>query len=160
MKTRFTETEGEAWGQLLSVYAAMMRRLDDMLQTEHNISHGEFEVLLRLSWATDNRIRLRDLADASVLTRSGMSRLVDRLQQAGLAARETAAEDARGAYAVLTSKGKERLDAAEHNNITLVRRYFLSLYSEEELQMMGGFWSRFMESEHMHLPQSAKSLPA
>ena len=147
MPAKFTESEGAAWGQLLSVHAAMMRLLDTMLQTRHRISHGEFEVLLRLSWASEGRMRLRDLADASVLTRSGMSRLVDRLEQAGLVGRETAAEDARGAYAVLTPAGRERLAVAERDNIALVQKCFLSLYSGEELAQMADFWRRFMASD-------------
>lgn len=146
MPTKFTETEKGAWGQLLSVHAAMMHKLDAMLQTKHRISHGEFEVLLRLSWATDGRMRLRDLADASVLTRSGMSRLVERLVQVGLVSRETAPEDARGAYAMLTPEGQKRLEEAEHDNITLVRACFLSLYTEEEQEQMTNFWKRFISS--------------
>lgn len=147
MPTKFTETEGAAWGHLLSVHAAMMHTLDTMLQTRHHISHEEFEVLLRLSWATDGRMRLRDLADASVLTRSGMSRLVERLKQVGLVTRETAPEDSRGAYAVLTPEGWKRLEEAEHDNITLVRDCFLSLYTEEEQKQMADFWKRFMSSD-------------
>lgn len=146
MPTKFTETEGAAWGQLLSVHAAMMRQLDMMLQTRHRISHEEFEVLLRLSWVADGRLRLRDLADASVLTRSGMSRLVERLNQVGLVARETALEDSRGVYAVLTPEGRKRLEEAEHDNITLVRECFLSLYTEEEQEQMATFWKRFISS--------------
>lgn len=146
MPTKFTATEGAAWGHLLSVHAAMMHTLDTMLQTKHSISHGEFEVLLRLSWATDGRMRLHDLADASVLTRSGMSRLVERLKQLGLVSRETAPEDSRGTYAVLTREGRERLEAAEHDNITLVRECFLRLYTEEEQEQMADFWKRFMSS--------------
>jgi DNA-binding MarR family transcriptional regulator len=137
--------DGVAWGQLLRVHATMMQKLEAMLQTRYQISHGEFEVLLRLSWAPDQRMRIRDLADASVLTRSGMSRLVDRLEQAGLVRRETAAEDARGAYAILTPTGRARLEAAESSNIALVREVFLSLYTPDELAQMAAFWERFME---------------
>jgi len=147
MPTKFTETEGAAWGQLLSVHAAMMRKLENMLQSRHHISHGEFEVLLRLSWARGGRMRLRDMADASVLTRSGMSRLVERLERVGLLSRETALEDARGAYAVLTPEGMKRLEEAAHDNIMLVRECFLSLYTDEELKQMGDFWKRFMSSD-------------
>ena len=146
MQTKFTETEGAAWGQLLSMHAAMMHKLDTMLQTKHRISHEEFEVLLRLSWVKGGRMRLRDLADASVLTRSGMSRLVERLTQVGLVSRETALEDSRGVYAVLTPEGWKRLEEAEHDNITLVRECFLCLYTEEEQQQMADFWKRFMSS--------------
>ncbi|MEP7284143.1 MAG: MarR family transcriptional regulator [Chloroflexota bacterium] len=135
--------DGAAWSKLLSVHAVMMHRLEEMLQSKYRISHGEFEVLLRLSWSTDQRMRIRELADASVITRSGMSRLVDRLENAGLVQRETAIEDARGAYAILTSAGRERLDAAEASNIALVRESFLSLYKEDELGQMVEFWTRF-----------------
>ncbi len=122
MSTNFED--GVAWGKLLTVHAVMMRQLEEMLQTKYRISHGEFEVLLRLSWAEGHRMRIRELADASVLTRSGMSCLADRLEEAGLVRRETALEDARGAYAILTPVGQERLDAAEASDIALVRELF------------------------------------
>ena len=147
MQTTFTRSGGAAWGKLLSVHAAMMRQLEAMLQQKYQISHGEFEVLLRLSWAADHRMRIRELADDSVLTRSGMSRMVDRLEEAGMVRREVAPEDARGAYAVLTPFGQERLTAAEASNIALVNERFLSLYSEAELEQMGAFWVRFLESQ-------------
>ncbi len=145
MATKFDD--GEAWGKLLSVHAAMLRKIEQMLESQYQISHEEFEVLLRLSWAGNHRMRIRDLADASVLTRSGMSRLVDRLEQAGLVRRETAEEDARGAYAILTPEGHKRLDAAEDSNIALVRQSFLSLYSAAELEQMTEFWTRFLEQD-------------
>ena len=137
--------DGAAWGKLLSVHAAMMNRLEEMLQRKYQIAHGEFEVLLRLSWANEHRMRLHDLADASVLTRSGMSRLVDRLERSGLIRRETAREDARGAYAIMTPAGLERLEAAKASNIALVRDSFLSLYTESELGQMVDFWTRFLD---------------
>jgi DNA-binding MarR family transcriptional regulator len=80
-----------------------------------------------------------------------MSRLVDRLQQAGLVRRETAPEDARGAYAILTPAGQERLAAAEASNIAFVRSAFLSLYTEAELKQMVEFWTRYLE----HRPAQA-----
>ena len=147
MTREFTSTEGAAWGKLLDVHAVMLRRLEEMLQTQYHISHGEFEVLLRLSWAESNRMRIWELAHVSVLTHSGMSRLVERLVKAGLVRRESAPEDGRGAYAVITLAGQERLDKAEASNITLVKTFFLSLYTEEELEQMGSFWYRFLEHD-------------
>ncbi len=147
MNPKFTKTEGAAWGKLLDVHSVMMRWLEDMLQTQYQISHGEFEVLLRLSWADGNRRRIRELAETSVLTHSGMSRLVERLVKAGLVRREAAPEDGRGAYAVLTPVGQERLTAAEASNIKLVKERFLSRYNEEELAQMASFWKRFLEDE-------------
>ncbi len=147
MNPKFTEVEGLAWGKLLNVHSIMARRLEEMLQTRYQISHGEFEVLLRLSWASDNRRRIWELAETSVLTHSGMSRLIERLVKAGLVRRETATEDKRGAYAVITAAGLERIAAAEASNIELVKQHFLSLYNEEELKQMGSFWKRFLNYE-------------
>ena len=136
--------DGAAWGKLLSVHAVMLAGLEELLQRQFHIAHGEFEVLLRLSWAADRQMRIRDLADASVLTRSGMSRLVDRLEQAGLVRRATAPEDARGAYAILTPAGQARIAAAEASNMAYVRATFLSLYTAVELAQMEEFWTRFL----------------
>ena len=144
---KFSESEGLAWGKLLNVYAVMTRRLEEMLQNQYQLLHEEFEVLLRLQWAEDHRKRIRELAEASVLTHSGMSRLVERLVKAGLVQRESASEDGRGAYAVLTPAGQERIAAAEASNIALVRQFFLNLYSEAELVQMGSFWKRFLAHE-------------
>ncbi len=147
MNPKFTEVEGLAWGKLLNVHAMMTRRLEEMLQHRYQMSHGEFEVLLRLWWASDNRKRIWELAEVSVLTHSGMSRLIERLVKAGLVRRETATEDKRGACAVITPAGLERITAAEASNIELVKQHFLSLYSEEELKQMGSFWKRFLNYE-------------
>ena len=86
-----------------------------------------------------------------------MSRLVDRLEAAGLVQCETASEDARGAYAILTSTGRERLNAAEESNIALVRESFLSLYTEGELAQIVELWNRFLN--HPPSQPQPSSLP-
>ena len=70
---RFTELEGDAWGGLLGVHGRLMRLIERDLVERCGISHPEFEILLRLSWAHGQRARVLDLAAASVLTRSGTS---------------------------------------------------------------------------------------
>ncbi len=137
--------DGAAWGQLLRVHATMMQRLEAMLQTQYAITHGEFEVLLRLSWAEHHHLRLHELADQSVLTRSGMSRLVARLEQVGLVHRESAPEDARGTNVSLTPAGQQVLADAESSTIHLVRTLFLHRYSTSELAQMVEFWHRFLD---------------
>jgi DNA-binding MarR family transcriptional regulator len=139
--------DGAAWGQLLRVHAVMMRRLEAMLQTQYAISHGEFEVLLRLSWADNHQLRLHELADQSVLTRSGMSRRVARLEQVGLVQRTLATEDGRGTDVALTPRGQQVLAGAEASTIHLVRTLFLSRYSDAELAQMVEFWQRFLDQE-------------
>jgi DNA-binding MarR family transcriptional regulator len=138
----FTTLEQAAWGGLLGMYGRMMRQIESDLQTHSRISHVEFEVLLRLSWDESHRLRIQDLAARSVLTRSGMSRAVERLEKGGLVTREGAAEDRRGAYAVLTEAGSARLRSALQAHVALVRSHFLSNFSEAELVQMAEFWQR------------------
>jgi len=87
-------------------------------------------------------MRMRDLADAVVLSRSGLTRLVDRLQREGLIEREQCASDARGAYAVLTETGRGRLREAQPLHRESVRRRFLSRFSDDELRELAVFWER------------------
>ena len=116
-----------------------MRLLERDLVECCRISHPEFEILLRLSWAEGHRSRIQDLAAASILTRSGTSRAVERL---GLVRRETAPEDRRGSYAILQRAGGERLEQALDGHVPLVRGAFLEQFSLEELDVMAGFWRR------------------
>ncbi|MBP7999712.1 MAG: MarR family transcriptional regulator [Chloroflexi bacterium] len=138
----FAPIEQEAWGGFLSTYSRLNRLIEEDLQENTRITHAEFEVLLRLSWVESDRMRIQDLAAQSILTRSGVSRVVERLEKAGLVKREEASEDRRGAYAVLTEAGKERFSAAAQSHIALVREHFLTHFTVAELAQMADFWKR------------------
>ena len=152
MTTDFTPLERAAWGGLVAMHGKLRRRLDAALQEQHHLSHPEFKVLLFLSWAPEQRLRLSDLSAKSFLTLSGMSRLVDRLEQAGLVARSVAHEDRRGAYAQITPRGLALLRAARATDAAVVRQHFLSRYSEQELEAMAGYWQRFHDHERADAP--------
>jgi DNA-binding MarR family transcriptional regulator len=141
----FSQLEQDAWGGFLGTYARMNRLIEDDLQAQGGITHVEFEVLLRLSWEKGRRLRIQDLAARSILTRSGTSRVVARLEKAGLVTREEASEDRRGAYAVMTKAGVERFRAVAEAHIAFVRRNFLDLFSAAEQQQLAAFWKRFEE---------------
>jgi len=134
--------EGAAWGGLLGVHGRLMRLIERDLADRCGISHPEFEMLLRLSWAEGHRIRIQDLAAASVLTRSGTSRAVERLERLRLIRRETAPEDRRGNYAILFPAGAERLALALGGHVPLVRAAFLALFTSKELESMAEHWRR------------------
>ncbi len=144
----FTQTEREAWGGLLNAYSYLYRIVEDDLLSHSDISHVEFEILLRLSWAENQRMRIQDLAAQSLLTRSGTSRAIGRLEKAGLVAREEASEDRRGSYAVLTKEGVKRFQNTIEPHITFVKKNFLDLFSEQELKQMAKFWKRLQEREN------------
>jgi DNA-binding MarR family transcriptional regulator len=130
------------------MHGRMVRWIDADLQEHARITHVEFEALLRLSWAEGQRLRIQDLAAQSVLTRSGMSRVVERLERANLVIREGASEDRRGAYAVLTATGLERLQTALRSHVAFVRQNFLSVFSDQELAQMAAFWRRVEQNSN------------
>jgi len=119
-----------------------MRLIERDLVKRCGISHPEFEILLRLSWADAGRARIQDLAADSVLTRSGTSRAIERLERLGCLRRETAPEDRRGNYAILTLTGNVRLAQALVGHVLLVRSHFTHLFSVAELAMLATFWGR------------------
>ena len=142
MKVPFTPLQQDSWGGLLWAYSRMMSFIERDLQEKFQITHPEFEVLLRLGWAPEHRARIQDLAADSVLTRSGVSRLVDRLEKAGHVTKEVAPEDRRGAYAVLTPLGREHFERALEAHVKIVNSNFLQHFSDQELAQMAEFWKR------------------
>lgn len=137
MEPKFTKLERGAWGGLLATHSRMMSIIEEDLQSRCRISHVEFELLLRLTFADDNRLRIQDLAERSILSRSGTSRLVERLEKSGFLKREKAKEDKRGAYAVLTSEGADKFSEARRGHIGLVQEAFLGKYTADELKTLG-----------------------
>ena len=140
----FGPTELDAWRGLLRVHASLMKELDAELEAAHGLPLSSYEVLIRLADAPDHRMRMSDLAESVLLSRSGMSRLVDRLERDGLLCRRACAQDARVAYACITPAGLELLEAARPTHLAGVRRRFLSQFDEQELQLLGSFWHRIV----------------
>ena len=132
-----TESEQQAWRGFLRAYAVLVRELDAELEATHGLPLTSYEVLARLQDAPSRRMRMRDLADAVLLSRSGLTRLVDRLARDGLLERCSCPHDARGAFAVLTEKGETTLEAARSTHIAGVRRRFLERLDAGELEQLG-----------------------
>ncbi len=138
----FSPLEQAAWGGLLGTHGRLLKAIDANLQQRHGISHVQFEALLRLSWTPDRRMRIQDLAEQSILSPSGMSRAVARLEQLGYVERTPAAEDGRGAYAVLTGAGSQQFEAALRTHVAFVRAAFLDELADDELEQLAGVWRR------------------
>jgi DNA-binding MarR family transcriptional regulator len=103
------ETRLAAWRALLNAHAAAVGAIERNLAADGNIPLIWYDVLVALAEAPDERLRLHELADRVVLSRSGLTRLVDRLEQAGLLCRAACPSDRRGAFAVLTDEGRSAL---------------------------------------------------
>ena len=127
---------------MLRAHAALTKALDADLEAAHGLPLSSYEVLMFVADAEGGRMRMRDLADSVILSRSGLTRLVDRLEREGLLKRETCASDARGAYAVLTPAGGRKLAAARSTHLGGVHSLFLAHFSEDELDALGDAWDR------------------
>ena len=114
-----------AWRNFLHAHARITRRLDEELQAAHGLSLAEYDALLQIAHSPGRRVRMNVLAERVILSRSGITRLVDRLEAAGSVERAACTTDARGQEAVLTPIGLERLRSAAATHLDGVRRYFL-----------------------------------
>src|SRR5919107_6017976 len=137
-----TGTELGAWRGLLRVHAALVRELDAELDAAHDLPLSSYDVLIYLQSAPGKRLRMAELADSVLLSRSGVTRLVDRLEREGLIVRDTCTSDGRGCFAVLTDKGEELLSRARPTHLAGVRERFLSHFSDDELVTLAEAWNR------------------
>src|SRR5256885_15280337 len=108
----FTDLELDAWRGFLRTHATLVRDLDEELTERHGLPLSSYDVLVQLDEAPDGMLRMSHLADAVLLSRSGLSRLVSRLEKDGLLERSDCPSDARGAFAVITDNGRARLAEA------------------------------------------------
>lgn len=125
------------WQSFLRAHARITRTLEAELIAEQRLSLAAYDVLVQLAEAPHHRLRMTELADAVLLSRSGVTRLVDRLERAGLVGRERADGDGRGIVAVLTPAGEERLRVASGTHLAGVARHFAGGFSEVELEAFG-----------------------
>lgn len=127
------------------MHSRVTRELDAELLAVHGLPLSSYEVLLFLDNAEDGRLRMAQLADSVLLSRSGLTRLVDRLEEGGLVRRETCPSDLRGFNAVLTDAGRAALQEARKTHLTGVRRLFLERFTVEEQRVLGGYFDRILE---------------
>lgn len=137
-----TSAELSALRGLLRAHGCLAKRIDAALESEHGLPMTSYEVLHRLGDAPSGRMRMCELAEEAQLSRSGLTRLVDRLERDGLLERCSCTHDARGAYACLTATGRGRLNEAQVTYLAVVREFFLSRFSEQELAMLAQMWDR------------------
>jgi DNA-binding MarR family transcriptional regulator len=127
---------------MLRAHAALTRELDAQLAREHKLPLSSYEVLLFLADAPNGRMRMAELAESVLLSRSGLTRLVDRLEREGLLKRKPCESDARGFFAEITPKGRRLFDAARRTHLDGVRSLFLSRFSRDELRALGALWQK------------------
>jgi DNA-binding MarR family transcriptional regulator len=137
-----SEGESRAWRGFLRAYACLAKRLDAELDHAHGLPMSSYEVLHLLEDAAEGRMRMCDLAEQAQLSRSGLTRLADRLEREELLERCSCEHDARGSYACLTPTGRERLEEARRTHVVVMREHFFAHFSEGELRAMATMWER------------------
>ena len=139
-----TAAESAAWSGFVAAHASLSRRLDEQLRREHGVSLAAYDVLVNLSHAPEQRLRMGDLAAAVHFSLGGVSKLVTRLEADGLVTRDQDKTDGRGKVAGLTDAGRDRLQAARTSHLASVQKHFLSYATPEDLALLGNFWRRIL----------------
>jgi DNA-binding MarR family transcriptional regulator len=143
---KLTERELRAWRGMLRVHAALTKALDAQLEAQHGLPLTSYEVLMYLADAPGRKMRMSELAETILLSRSGLTRLVDRLERDGLICRESCDHDARGAFAKLTDAGADKLRCARATHLAGIRALYLSHLSDGEQELFGEVWERMLPS--------------
>ena len=132
----------DAWRSYLQSHASILRALDAELIAEHAMTTRDYEVLLYLAQSPERKLPMSALAESTMLTRSGITRLVDGLVASGLIERVSCPNDARVSYAQLTVVGYEKLRHAGCTHIASIRRLFLEHFSADEIDLLADLLSR------------------
>jgi DNA-binding MarR family transcriptional regulator len=131
-----TDPRLDAWRAFLSAHARLVRRLDEELRAEHGLSLAEYDTLFQIASAPGRRLRMHELAERVLLSRSGTTRLIDRLESDGLVVRWACSSDARGAEAALTQAGLHRLRTASATHLRGIEDYFLDNIPPADLDVV------------------------
>jgi DNA-binding MarR family transcriptional regulator len=131
-----SEAELAAWKSFLKAHAVITRALERQMIETHRLPLAEYDVLVQLREAEGSALRMSQLADRVLLSRSGLTRLVERLEREGLVERSNCSTDARGSYAVLTDRGRQRLREAAPAHLESVKALFANPLTDEQIESL------------------------
>ena len=139
-------SKGSVWAQFLTVHAFLVEEIEVRLSDSGLPSLAWYDVLWALERAGDRRLRMRELADMTVISRSNLTRLVDRLEAAGLVERERAEEDRRGAFAVITAEGRALRKKMWPIYAAAIKELFEDHITERDATQMGDMLRRILDA--------------
>ncbi len=145
MASVLSPAELTAWRTFLRAHATAVRRLEAELLLEHALPLAFYDVLVQLSEAPDRRLRMTELAERVLLSRSGLTRLADRLERDGLIERRPCPSDARGTLAVLTDAGLARLREAWPTHARGVAEHVTGRLSADEVVLLAELLGKLVE---------------
>lgn len=147
------EDEQRSWRAWLSVSLLLHDRLTREMQAQHGLTMADYEILVRLSEVPERRMRMSDLAQVTLSSRSRLSHQIDRMEKAGLVERQHCTDDRRGAFAVLTDRGWTTLVAAAPDHVASVRAHLVDQLTPEEFAALGAACQKV--SDHLAAVESA-----
>jgi DNA-binding MarR family transcriptional regulator len=137
----------DAFGNLLGAHAALTRELNAALLASHGLTINDYGCLLRLSRAGEEGMRRIDLANELQLSPSGITRLLDRLEDQGLVGKGECKEDARVSYAILTDSGLDKVREAWPEHVEAVERRVGAVLSPDEIKALAELLGKLSDSE-------------
>ncbi len=126
-----------AWRAFIAVNKLLFDRLGRELQEEHGLTHSDYEILVRLSESPGHALRMTELSEQTLLSKSRLSHQITRMEEAGWVRRESCPTDRRGAFAVLTEQGRKLLEEAAPTHVRGVREHLIDRLTREEIQALG-----------------------
>lgn len=136
-----------SWARFVAAYSTITRELEAQMLARHGLTLSGYDALVQLSQADDDGMRNIELANTVLLTRSGVTRLVEGLEAQGLVTRCSCAEDRRGTQVCLTDQGRERLAEASETHVEGVRELFLGRFGPDERRMLDELLCRMPGAE-------------
>jgi len=137
MTNWLSQEQQEIWRSWLSATSLLPDQLGRELQRGSGLTNADYEILVRLSEAADQKIRMSELADCTLSSRSRLSHQIDRMEKSGFVIREECPDDRRGSFAVLTEHGQNLLVSAAPAHVESVRRHLVDILTPEEFASLG-----------------------
>ncbi|MCC5950255.1 MAG: MarR family transcriptional regulator [Nitriliruptoraceae bacterium] len=144
-----------AWRALLEAHARVTDRLERELKDAQDLPLAWYDVLLQLNEAPDRQLRMQELAEVVLLSKSGLTRLVDRMERAGLVVRTPCPDDRRGTFAALTQAGRQRLRDAAPTHLQGVKSHVTDLIDEDEAEVLHRLLRRIADAQRPDGPGGA-----
>ncbi len=135
-----------AWRAFLEAHARTVEILTRELRDAEDLPLTWYDVLVQLNEAPERRLRMQELADAVLLSKSGVTRLIDRMERDGLVNRSRCSDDRRGTYAELTPEGLARLRGSAPTHLEGVRAHFAAFFDDEEAVTLERLLTRLAEA--------------
>ena len=142
--SELTPEQSRAWRVFLWAPTLILQNLEREMRASDGLPLSWYDVLIHLYEAPQERLRLQALAASVVLSRSGLTRLIDRMEKAGVVRREQATDDRRGSYAVMTGEGRRLFEHVTPGHIRRVNDHFARHLSKAEVRALTATLSKLI----------------